>query len=85
MSKNTKIRLALAVLVFMMVQAVLFGVGMIVLLLEPQEIKSSLFSWIPIMIAVSCIISAPIAWWIAPHLRARYWRKHEDPIISSIS
>lgn len=40
MSKDTKIRLALAVLVFMMVQAVLFGVGMIVLLLEPQEIKS---------------------------------------------
>ena len=38
MSKNTKIRLALAVLVFMMVQAVLFGVGMIALLLDPQEI-----------------------------------------------
>lgn len=37
-TKDTKIRLALAVMVFMMVQAVLFGFGMMTVLYNPNKI-----------------------------------------------
>ena len=74
MTRDTKIRLALAVMVFMMVQAVLFGFGIMAVLYNPNQIGESDFFWIPVMIVGSSIISAAVSWWIAPHLRARYWR-----------
>jgi len=43
MSKDTKIRLALAVMVFMMLQAVLFGLGMMAVLYNPNQIGESDF------------------------------------------
>ena len=66
MSKDTKIRLALAVMVFMMVQAVLFGFGMMTVLYNPNKIGESDFFWIPVIIVASSIISAGVSWWIAP-------------------
>ena len=30
------------------------------------------------MIVASSIISAAVAWWIAPHLRARFWRSEGE-------
>ena len=73
MSKDTKIRLALAVMVFMMLQAVVFGFGMIAVLYYPTLTEHAGFFWVPVVIATTSIISAPVSWWIAPHLRARYW------------
>ena len=78
MSKDTKIRLALAVMVFMMVQAVLFGFGMMTVLYNPNKIGESDFFWIPVIIVASSIISAGVSWWIAPHLRARFWRSEGE-------
>ncbi len=78
MSKDTKIRLALAVMVFMMVQAVLFGFGMMTVLYNPNKIGESDFFWIPVIIVASSIISAAVSWWIAPHLRARFWRSEGE-------
>ena len=78
MSKDTKIRLALAVMVFMMLQAVLFGLGMMAVLHNPNQIGESDFFWIPVMIVASSIISAALSWWIAPHLRARFWRSEGE-------
>ena len=43
MTRDTKIRLALAVMVFMMVQAVLFGFGMMAVLQNPNQIGESDF------------------------------------------
>jgi hypothetical protein len=43
MTRDTKIRLALAVMVFMMVQAVLFGFGMMAVLHNPNQIGESDF------------------------------------------
>jgi zinc transporter ZupT len=74
MTRDTKIRLALAVLVFMNLQAVLFGFGMMVVLYQPDLSAESGFFWIPVVIALSSVISAALSWWIAPHLRARFWR-----------
>ncbi|TFV28194.1 hypothetical protein E4K66_39175 [Bradyrhizobium frederickii] len=66
------VRLQIAAMVFMMVQAVLFGAGMVVILLTP--IQSDAMEAIPTMIAISVVASAAIALLIAPRLRQRYWR-----------
>jgi len=86
MSNDTKIRLALASMVFMMVQAVLFGFGMMAVLYHPNRSGDAAFFLIPAVVVASAILSAPVSWWIAPHLRARYWREHpESSLIKSLS
>jgi len=55
-----------------MVNAVLFGLGAVaVLIIAPEEQWKFL---LPLVIVMSFIFAAPIAWLIAPRLRARYWR-----------
>jgi len=66
------IRLQIAAMVFMCVQAMMFGAGMLLILLTP--IQTNAMAAIPTMIAVSFVASAAIAWLIAPRLRQRYWR-----------
>jgi hypothetical protein len=70
-------RLQIAAMVFMMVQAVLFGIGMVSILVTP--LNDSAMTFVPWMVAASFLISAPLAWLIAPRLQARYWRRrHTD-------
>ena len=71
------VRLQIAAMVFMSIQAVMFGAGMLVILLTP--IQSNAMGAIPTMIAVSFVASAAIAWLIAPRLRQRYWRTRGTP------
>ena len=78
MTRDTRIRLALAVLVFMNLQAVVFGFGMMAALYYPNQSGDSGFFWIPVVVAVSSVISAALSWWIAPHLRARFWRSEGE-------
>jgi hypothetical protein len=67
------VRFQIAILVFMMVQAVLFGVGTIVVLATPlAAFAMQLMPWIVVM---SVMISAPLSWMIAPRLRARFWNR----------
>ena len=72
-------RLMVAVLVYMMVQAVMFGVGLLVILTNPATRDSmGAMVW---MIAISAAISIPLSLVIAPRLMARYWHgKHGDVI-----
>ncbi|WP_315798816.1 hypothetical protein [Bradyrhizobium sp. SZCCHNRI3043] len=56
-----------------MVQAVLFGAGVLTILLTPLSNHAMLA--MPVMIALSVVLSAIVAWQIAPRLRARYWRR----------
>lgn len=65
------VRLQIAVLVFTMVQSVLFGAGVILVLATPLTVYAMLL--IPTVIIVSTLISVPVSWLIAPRLRARYW------------
>jgi len=82
-------RLGIAVLLYMMVQGVVFGIGTVLVLATP--VRDLAMQLMPIVIALSLIIAAPIAWWLAPRLRARYWREHPegedagDRILSSMS
>ena len=68
-------RLAITALVFLMVQAVLFGIGTVVVLSTP--LAADAMTLLPWVVAVSALISAPLSWVIAPRLRARYWRERE--------
>ena len=73
-------RMQIAALVFSMTNAVLFGAGLIVVLMVPA-LNAHAGLWIAIVVAASLILSAPFAWLLAPRLRARYWRQHAtDPL-----
>jgi hypothetical protein len=64
-------RLAIAALIFMIVQAVLFGIGTILVLATPlHELAMQL---LPVVIIGSSILALPLSWFIAPRLQQRYW------------
>lgn len=67
-------RFMIASLLFSMTNAVLFGAGLLVVLLTPG-LQDHLMGWIPAVVAASFAFAAPIAWMIAPRLRARFWRR----------
>jgi hypothetical protein len=67
------VRFQITVLVFMMVQAVVFGVGTIIVLAMPlTAFAMQLMPWV---VGISVVISAPLSWIIAPRLRARFWNR----------
>ncbi len=68
-----KTRLWIAAMLLPVVNAVLFGTAAIAMLSIPalNEMASTLF---PYVVPASFIASVPVAWIIAPRLRARYWR-----------
>jgi hypothetical protein len=64
-------RFQIAALVFMMTNA--FGIGIVPILMIPAFANHA-FEAIPAVVLASFVISAPLSWFIAPRLRARYWR-----------
>lgn len=74
MSRETKTRFAIAALIYSMTNAVLFGAGLIVILLVPAFGEHLALAMLAV-IAGSFVLAAPIAWFLAPRLRARYWRR----------
>jgi hypothetical protein len=69
-------RLNIAALVFMLASAVLFGFGLLIVLLVPSLAPHERVL-IPVVVVISFIVSPLIAWVIAPHLRARYFRSRQ--------
>jgi len=67
------IRLAIAALCFLMVNAVVFGAGLVTVVSIPALYDQAMIL-VPIVVVASFVISAPISWWIAPRLRARFGR-----------
>jgi Cu/Ag efflux pump CusA len=70
-------RLQIAALVFMMTNAVAFGIGIVPVLMIPS-LSNNAFEVIPAVVIASLLVSAPLSWLIAPRLRARYWRTHTN-------
>lgn len=64
------IRLQIAALVYMMVQATVFGAGIVIVLATPLSAFAMLL--VPCVVVVSAVVSAPLAWMIAPRLRSRF-------------
>jgi hypothetical protein len=79
MTRETRTRVQIAILIYSMANGVLFGAGLIFVLTLPVLSADAGF-WISVVVGVSLILAAPIAWWIAPRLRARYWRA---PLVGS--
>jgi uncharacterized membrane protein YiaA len=77
MSEETMTRLRIAALIYPMAGAIIFGVG-IVLALTVPALNADAGFWIAVVVATSIILAAPIAWLIAPRLRARYWRHRAE-------
>jgi flagellar biosynthesis protein FliQ len=67
------IRLQIAALVYLMVQAMMFGIGIVLVLATP--LKEMAMTLLPGVVLVSAILSLPLSWLIAPRLQARYWRR----------
>ena len=74
MTQKTGTRAQIAILIYAMTNGVLFGAGLIFVLALPVLNANAGF-WISVVVGASFILAAPIAWWIAPRLRARYWRR----------
>jgi hypothetical protein len=81
MRRSTLTQVALAALVFMMTNAVLFGIGMVAVLTIPT-LAPYQDELVPLVVVLSFVLAAPLAWIIAPRLRARYWRTHPADLIS---
>jgi hypothetical protein len=77
MSKDSWARLRIAALIYCMVNAVVFGVGTILVMSVPA-LASYAFFWMPAVVASSFVISAPLSWFIAPWMMMRFGR---TPII----
>ncbi|MDO8878300.1 MAG: hypothetical protein Q7V40_19670 [Pseudolabrys sp.] len=76
MTQEPTVRTQISVLIFAMTNAVLFGAGLITVLLVPALNANAGF-WIAMVVVTSLVVAAPVAWLIAPRLRARYWRKRQ--------
>lgn len=74
MHQNTKTRAAIAALVYTMTNAAIFGVALITVLAVPY-FRAHAAIGIGAAVVVSLLAAAPVAWLIAPRLRARYWRQ----------
>ncbi|MFG1347007.1 hypothetical protein V5F59_19120 [Xanthobacter autotrophicus DSM 431] len=71
------IRLQIAAMLFLMIQAMAFFAGTIALLLSPLSPEA--MRLLPWVIGGTAIVSALLSWWLAPRLRARTW-KQEGPL-----
>ncbi|MFG1372584.1 hypothetical protein V5F32_10455 [Xanthobacter oligotrophicus] len=68
------IRLQIAAMLFLMIQAVLFFTGLLLVLLTPLSREAlELMPWV---VGGTIFVSLPLSWWLAPRLRARTWRRH---------
>lgn len=66
-------RLMIAALIYMVVNAVLFGCGVTIALAVPV-LAAQANSLVPAVVVTALILALPVSWFLAPRLRARYWR-----------
>jgi hypothetical protein len=69
-TRSMPVRFQIAALIFMMVQGVLFGVGIVTILATP--LSAWAMQLIPALVVVTLAVSIPVSWMIAPRLRLRH-------------
>jgi hypothetical protein len=82
MQEEITTRDRIALLIYSMVNAVLFGTGLVIVLNVPA-FAAHLWIGIPAVVLISLVLAAPIAWLIAPRLRARRERRNATPVLNS--
>jgi hypothetical protein len=75
MTNNTLARARVAALIFSMVNALIFGVGMVAILSIPALAAQASF-WIPVVVLASFLLSPPLCWMLAPTMMLRFMRAH---------
>lgn len=70
------VRLQIAIMVGLMVNAIIFGIGAVTVLSVPWLSIHAAYL-LPAVVVCAFIITPFIAWTIAPRLRLRYWREHQ--------
>ena len=63
-------RFGIAAVIYMVVNAVLFGIGAVTVLSIPGLSENAKI-WLPVVIVASFIVAVPLSWFIAPRLRSR--------------
>lgn len=76
-------RAFITVLLSLMVNAVLFGFGAILVLSVPVLAEQAKYL-LPVVIVASFIITPFIAWKMAPRLRARYWNPAKPAYVTKV-
>jgi hypothetical protein len=71
MTSNNQARLRVTALIYLIVNAVVFGVCLILVLMTPTLAQHAFF-WIPAIIVTSFVLSAPLSWFIAPSMMMRF-------------
>lgn len=66
-------KVAIAALIYSMVNAVLFGTGLIIVFTVPA-LSAHAIALVPAVVVVSLVLAIPVSWIVAPRLRARYWQ-----------
>ncbi|CBS85969.1 conserved protein of unknown function [Azospirillum lipoferum 4B] len=69
-------RLRLAILIYGMIQGVVFGIGTVLVLAVPSFSEQAM-TLMPTVVIVSIVLAAPIAWFMAPRMRLRFWQHRE--------
>ena len=73
MSDNTRARAMVAALIFVMVNAFVFGAGLVTVLAVPTLAEHASF-WIPVVVLASFVLAPPLSWLIAPWMMLRFMR-----------
>lgn len=76
MTSNSLARVRVAALIFLMVNAVIFGVGIVAVLSIPALAAQASF-WIPAVVLASFLVSPPLSWILAPTMMLRFMRAHQ--------
>lgn len=84
MSTNNRARLQVATLIFSMVNAVMFGLGVIAVLSTPILAQRAFF-WIPAIVVVSFMLSPLVAWFIAPSMMQRFLKAQSPPLTARLA
>jgi hypothetical protein len=75
MTNNSVARVWVAALIFAMVNAIIFGIGLVIVLSVPS-LTAQAFFWIPTVVLTSFLLAAPLCWFIAPMMMLRYMHAH---------
>ncbi|SCM75464.1 conserved hypothetical protein [uncultured Pleomorphomonas sp.] len=66
-----RLRILITLLIYMIVQGVLFGIGMVVVLATPLKEQANVL--VPWVVGITFIIAVPVALGVAPRMLA--WRE----------
>lgn len=66
-----RLRIMLTALIYLIVQGVLFGIGMVIVMASPLAAQANVY--VPWVVGLTFIIAVPVALGIAPRMEA--WRE----------